>query len=253
MNLRDLFFSTILLGFISSAHAASFVDTVAKVKESVVGIALLLPTRTAPAQTIGTGFAVGNGRIIVTSLHVVRQQDPQIGQILFVLVQNGSQVDRRRAKIITLNRLTDLALLEIEGAPLPALKLRESVDLAPDGSEIGITGFPIGNVLGFQPTTTRGIVSARPENRTPELSSNSLDAATIRAPRFFIYQLDVIAYPGNSGGPVYDSQTGEVIGVVAAGFIKSQKEKVLSDPSGITYAIPSGHIRDLLEQLSIQK
>jgi serine protease Do len=250
---RGIILFILLFNFMPSAKAAAFIDIVAKVKESVVGIALLLPTRTAPAQTVGTGFAVGNGRIIVTSLHVVRQQDPQIGQILFVLLQNGAQIDRRRAKILVVNRLTDLALLEIEGEPLPALKLRESVDMAPDGSEVGITGFPIGNVLGFQPTTTRGIVSARPENRTPELNSNSLDAATIRAPRFFIYQLDVIAYPGNSGGPVYDSQTGEVIGVVAAGFIKSQKEKVLSDPSAITYAIPSGHIRDLLAQLAIQK
>jgi serine protease Do len=253
MLIRGIVFFILIISFTVSVKAASFVNTVAKVKESVVGIAMLLPTRAAPAQTIGTGFAVGNGRTIVTSLHVVRQQDPQIGQILFVLVSNGSQVDRRRAKILVINRLTDLALLEIDGAPLPPLKLRQSVDLAPDGSEIGITGFPIGNVLGFQPTTTRGIVSARPENRTPELNSNSLDAATIRAPRFFIYQLDVIAYPGNSGGPVYDSETGEVIGVVAAGFIKSQKEKVLSDPSAITYAIPSGHIRDLLAQLTIQK
>jgi serine protease Do len=236
----------VLLAIAKPGLAASFVDTVARVKESVVGIALLLPTRAVPAQTIGTGFVVGNGRLVVTSLHVVKQQQPQVGQILFVLSGNGSQIDRRQAKILLVNRVTDLALLEIDGPPLPALKLRDSVDLAPDGTEIGITGFPIGNVLGFQPTTARGIVSARPENRTPEANSNSLDAASIRAPRFFIYQLDVIAYPGNSGGPVYESATGEVIGVVAAGFIKSQKEKVLSDPSGITYAIPSGHVRDLL-------
>jgi S1-C subfamily serine protease len=68
-----------------------------------------------------------------------------------------------------------------------------------------------------------------------------------------LYQLDVIAYPGNSGGPVYETSTGEVIGVVAAGFIKSRKEKVLSDPSAITYAVPSAYVRNLLVKAQSKK
>ena len=55
---------------------------------------------------------------------------------------------------------------------------------------------------------------------------------------FEVYQLDATAYPGNSGSPLYDPSNGQVVGIVSSVFVKSSKEKALSDPSGITYAIP---------------
>jgi S1-C subfamily serine protease len=60
--------------------------------------------------------------------------------------------------------------------------------------------------------------------------------------------LDATAYPGNSGSPVFDVDTGEVIGIINMVFIKGSKEAALSQPSGITYAIPSIHLKDLLSQ-----
>ena len=61
-----------------------------------------------------------------------------------------------------------------------------------------------------------------------------------------MYQLDATAYPGNSGSPLYDPETGVVIGVLNMVFVKSTKENVLSDPSGISYAIPVEYLQRLL-------
>ena len=244
-----------LLVFMLPLHlqAQGLVDVVRKVKQSIVGIILVQKDpRTLPAL-IGTGFSVADGRHIITNYHVVRDKDLSGGgQLLYGLVQNGANTDRRELKLIAVAPGVDLALLEISGAALPAMKPRDDADLAPEGTDIAITGFPIGAVLGFTPTTSRGIVSAHTPNRSPEFHSQSLDADIIRAPRYQTYQLDVVAFPGNSGGPLYDAQTGTLLGVVASTFIKSTKEKVLSDPSAITYAIPSGFVRQILIENNIK-
>jgi serine protease Do len=251
--IRYILLSCCFLFSASTAIASGLVETIARLKPSIVGISSLQPTRLTPAVLVGSGFAVGDGKHVVTSYHVIRQKDGAPGQVFYIMSVNGAQTDRRNARVVATDPTSDLALLQIDGPALPPLKLREEVSMAPEGTEIAITGFPIGIVLGFQPTTTRGIVSALPSNLTPESHAGGLTADNIRAPRFSLYQLDVIAYPGNSGGPVYDTATGDVLGVVAAGFIKSQKEKVLSDPSAITYAIPSAFVRNLLLKAGLKK
>jgi S1-C subfamily serine protease len=65
---------------------------------------------------------------------------------------------------------------------------------------------------------------------------------------FNIFQLDTTAYPGNSGSPVFDPETGEVIGVINMVFVKGTKESALSHPSGISYAIPGNFLVELLQQ-----
>jgi serine protease Do len=236
-----------------SAMAGSLVDTVRQVKPSVVGI-IIVPKdpRTLPAL-IGTGFAVADGRHIITNYHVVRDQGKSGGgQVLFAYVQNGPVPDRRALTLVAVAPGVDLALLRIDGQPLPALKIREEPDLAPEGTDIAITGFPVGTIFGFHPSTTRGIVSALTPNRAPEYHSQGLDPAVIRAPRYQTYQLNVVAFPGNSGGPLYDAQNGLLLGVVASTFIKETKEKALSEPSAITYAIPSGFVRQILVENNIK-
>ena len=70
--------------------------------------------------------------------------------------------------------------------------------------------------------------------------------------QYEIYELDAIAYPGNSGSPVWHPETGEVVGVVNSVFVKGTKETALSAPSGISYAIPVKYVHQLLEQ-ALQK
>jgi S1-C subfamily serine protease len=139
----------------------------------------------------------------------------------------------------------------MSGSALPALHLRAS-DTIKEGQEIFFTGYPIGAVLGPYAATHRGIISAITPIAIPQARAGDLDVNTLRrlaAGVFPVFQLDATAYPGNSGSPLYDPDTGEVLGVVNMVFVKGTKESILAQPSGITYAVPSSHLESLLKKL----
>jgi serine protease Do len=105
-------------------------------------------------------------------------------------------------------------------------------------------------VLGMAPVTHRGIVAAVTRAMLPPPDSRLLTPRallTLREGPVTIYQLDATAYPGNSGGPLLDADSGEVIGVVNMVMVKNTKESALSQPTGISYAIPVRFVRELLE------
>jgi S1-C subfamily serine protease len=140
------------------------------------------------------------------------------------------------------------------GRPVAAMVLGNS-DVAKEGQSVAFTGFPIGGALGFSPVTHRGMISSITAIVLPTATAQTLNERTIRSLRagsFDIFQLDAIAYPGNSGGPVYDVDSGEVLGVVNMAFVKATKESALTSPSGITYAIPSKFISDLLKRTDVK-
>jgi S1-C subfamily serine protease len=83
----------------------------------------------------------------------------------------------------------------------------------------------------------------------PGITARQLTARTISRIRdsvYRVFQLDGTAYPGNSGSPLYDPDDGTVYGIINAVFVQGTREAAISRPSGITYAIPSRHIRELL-------
>jgi S1-C subfamily serine protease len=77
---------------------------------------------------------------------------------------------------------------------------------------------------------------------------NARVISQLRSGSFDIYQLDATAYPGNSGGPLYEVERGEVVGIINMVLVKETKESVLSKPSAISYAVPVRHLRDLLNK-----
>jgi serine protease Do len=66
-----------------------------------------------------------------------------------------------------------------------------------------------------------------------------------------IYQLDITAFPGNSGSPVLSRKTGEVFGVLNKVFVSGGKEAALENPSGISYAVPVKYIRNLAQRNNV--
>lgn len=109
--------------------------------------------------------------------------------------------------------------------------------------------------MGFSAVTHRGLISSITAAALPTPTAQQLNAKAIRSLRagpFDIFQLDATAYPGNSGGPLFDTEKGEVLGVINMVFIKGTKESALTHPSGISYAIPSRHIVELLQREGIK-
>ena len=203
----------------------------------------------AQAQDSAAGFAVGDGLQVVTSAHVVPPDTPdRIDRSIAVQVWQGDdQWQLRSARLLGRDLRNDLALLEIDGPALPVLQLAEQD--VPEGTAIALMGFPIGHALGYVHTTHRGIVSAWTAIASPALNPAGLNARSVRQLRegsFKVMQLDAIAYPGNSGGPVLDIETGRVVGVLQGGVVKTTKEAALSAPTGISYAVPMSAVAALL-------
>ncbi len=232
------------------AWAKGIVDTLPRIKPSVVGIGSFDAVRTPRVRMTGTGFVVGDGLTVVTNAHVPPTDlDLAHKETLVILDRKGSQVEVRSARIAAEDTDHDLLLLRISGKPLPALKLGDS-DRAREGETLYFTGYPLGAILGLYPATNRAGLAAVAPIYSPPMTSRGLTPELIMRARepYLIFQLDAVAYPGNSGSPLYDPDTGEVLGVINAVFVKGAKENAITHPSGISYAIPSNYIRALLQK-----
>ena len=237
--------------FSAQGLAADAVDTIARVRPSIVGVGSLERTRQPPFQFRGTGFVVADGLTVVTNAHVLPPLlDAARAEVLVIAIPASGTTTAtvREATRIAIDYNSDVALLKLTGTPLPALRLRDSRSVR-EGQEILLTGYPIGTVLGLVPATHRGMVAAITPIAIPQGRAGDLEAAVVRrlgSDPFPVFQLDATAYPGNSGSPIYDPATGDVLGVVNMVFVKGTKESALTQPSGITYAVPSSHIEALL-------
>lgn len=236
----------------ASQDAQMLPRTVARIKPSVVGVGTQLKTRQPAIVFTGTGFIVGDGLSVITNAHVIPNMLNTEGfeEIGIVVGNGGEAVSFRSARVVGLDREHDLAHLRLSGAPLASLALAPEGTVA-EGQALAFTGYPLGMRLGLHAATHRALLAAIAPVVRPSLNSRQLDPRAIsqlqRRP-FDIYHLDGTAYPGNSGSPLYDPASGAVVGVINMVFLKSLKESAVSDPSGITYAIPVRHVHALLQR-----
>lgn len=243
-----------LAGMPPRSHAQAS-PTIARVKLSVVAVGTYQATRVPQFRFHGTGFVVGDGTLLATNAHVLPPvlepgADPEV-LVAMLPTAEPSRPERRRLSRLASDPQHDLAVARLDGAPLPPLKLRDSSSVR-EGDQLLFTGFPIGAVLGLFPATHGAMVAAIAPVAIPAASGQRLDATVIRRLRdeaFPVLQLDATAYPGNSGSPLYDPASGEVVGILNMVFVKSTKESALTQPSGISYAIPSRFLSDLLARV----
>lgn len=173
-------------------------------------------------STVGTGFVVSEGGIIVTNKHVVSDERGPYT----VVTKDGQKYEVAR---IYRDPLLDLAIIQIKGAELKSLELGDSSKL-----KVGQTVIAIGNALGrFTNTVTTGVVSGlgrRVVAGDPfEGFLESLDN---------LIQTDAAINPGNSGGPLLNS-AGQVIGVNVATTEGAQN---------IGFAIPINSVKQIVEE-----
>jgi len=137
-------------------------------------------------QSVGSGFVLSSDGYILTNAHVV----DDASEVLVTLT------DKRefRAKVIGIDKRTDVAVLKIDASGLPKVTIGD-----PDKLKVGEWVAAIGKPFGLENTITAGIVSAKGR----ELPNENLIP--------FI-QTDVPINPGNSGGPLFNMR-GEVVGI----------------------------------------
>ena len=235
---------------LAPAVHADVADMLPNIKPGVVGVGTFNPSGSPRANLQGTGFAVLDGRYVVSCAHIFSKPlDSEKNETHAIFLGRDRQMAVRSAKLVATDKARDLALLKITGDPLPALKLGDS-SRAREGSQLYFTGYPIGSVLGLNPSTHRAGLAAIIPIFTPLRSAAQLTARTLKQANdaYEVFELDAIAYPGNSGSPVWHPDTGEVLGVVNSVYVKGAKETALSAPSGITYAIPVKYVHSLLER-----
>lgn len=235
------------------SQAEDATAVIERIKPSVVAVGTFERARSPQFGFRGTGFAVDDGTLIVTNAHVMPDVlDPnRMEQVGILIPQAGSATGTfREARVVAMDPGTDLALLKIGGAPLPALRIADS-ERVKEGQVVFMTGFPIGAALGPFAATHRGMIAAIAPIAIPQARSAELDAKSVRRltqGSFNIFQLDTTAYPGNSGSPIYDPTTGEVLGIINMVLIKGTRESALTNPSGITYAVPAKYLTELLRK-----
>ena len=196
-------------------------------EDSDAGNASLLTRQRAT----GSGVILTPDGYIVTNAHVIqgarriRVQLPVSERAArksnSIMKPPGTVLD---ARIVGLDRETDVAVLKIEAADLPHLALGDSRELR-QGQLVMAFGSP----LGLQNSASLGVVSAVARQLKPD------------SPMIYI-QTDASINPGNSGGPLVD-MSGRVVGLNA--MILSQS----GGSEGIGFAIPSDTLRNVYTQI----
>ncbi len=169
-----------------------------------------------PAQGQGSGFIVSPDGYIVTNAHVVDGATEVTVKL----------TDRREftAKVVGADKRTDIALLKIDAANLPALELAPKA-----GVRRGEWVIAIGSPFGFENSVSAGVVSG-------------VHRALPNGQMVPFIQTDVAVNPGNSGGPLLNT-AGQVVGVNSQIYSRS------GGYMGLSFAIPSEVAVRVAEQL----
>lgn len=157
---------------------------------SVVKVVSMAPK--CGTASSGSGWVIAPGRV-VTNAHVVAGGN-QIG----VLAPGGTTLP---ARLVAFDPERDLAVLDVPG--LQAAPLQEGSPLAP-GDTAYAAGYPGGGPYVISPARVREVMNAT--------GSDIYQQGTVTRE---IYSLRGQVRPGNSGGPLFNSD-GQVVGIVFA-------------------------------------
>ncbi|MBU3577030.1 DegQ family serine endoprotease [Polynucleobacter sp. UK-Kesae-W10] len=163
---------------------------------------------------VGSGFIIESNGLILTNAHVVEG-----ATTIYVTLTDKREF---KAKLLGMDKRTDVAVVKIEARDLPKLPLGDSSKV-----RVGEWVLAIGSPFGLENTVTAGIVSAKSRDTGDYLP--------------FI-QTDVAVNPGNSGGPLLNT-AGQAIGINSQIFSRS------GGYMGISFAIPIDEAMRVADQL----
>ena len=163
---------------------------------------------------VGSGFIIDSNGLILTNAHVVEGANT-----IYVTLTDKREY---KAKLLGMDKRTDVAVVKIDARDLPKLPLGDSSRV-----RVGEWVLAIGSPFGLENTVTAGIVSAKSRDTGDYLP--------------FI-QTDVAVNPGNSGGPLLNT-AGQAIGINSQIFSRS------GGYMGISFAIPIDEAMRVADQL----
>jgi serine protease Do len=198
-----------------------FVRAVRGLRPSVVLFTMSIPSSDPKKKgqwddAFGTGVIVASGAWgsqILTEEHVIRD-----ARNLRATIGEKTDVPVR---VLAADRKNDVALVETSKPDLPVARLGSSRDIEP-GMAVGVAGFPVPD---FFRDEDLGIATSIHSGRVSSVRKHALE-------------LDFGIIPGESGGPLFDAQTGDVIGLAEWRF---------EDERAIGFAIPIDDAKSFLD------
>lgn len=199
------------------AFSTMIITAVEKAKNAVVKIDVFKTVNgKLRAAGSGSGFVFSSDGLIFTNSHVVDGAEK-----IMVSLLNENEIE---ATLIGKDPDTDIAVLKIYAEGYSVAKLGDTNEL-----QIGQFVIAIGNPLGYQHTVTTGVVSAL--GRTLQTQSGRMVDNVI--------QSDAALNPGNSGGPMINTD-GEVVGVNTA---------VIQGAQGLSFSVNINTAKEIARQL----
>ncbi len=179
-------------------------------------------SRSLPQMASGSGAIISEDGYIVTNNHVVDGADD-----ITVTLSNQRSF---KAKLIATDASSDLAIIKIEAKNLPFLLYGNSDDV-----KVGQWVLAVGYPLNLETTVTAGIVSAK--GRTLEINRRQS-----KTPIESFIQTDAAVNPGNSGGPLINTE-GKLIG------INSAIASPTGSYAGYSFTIPVNIVKKIIADL----
>ena len=179
------------------------------------------------ASSSGTGFVVADGRVL-TNNHVVAE----CGRLV---VRNAAGT-RVPGRVTATDRRRDLAIMTVANEVGPPLPFRDAPAVR-RGEGVVTYGFPLSGLLSSGPSLTTGNVNA-----LAGLRDNPNN-----------FQISAPVQPGNSGGPLLDSQ-GNVIGVVVSKLNAARTAEMTGGdiPQNVNFAVKGTEALAFLRSNGVQ-
>jgi len=172
-------------------------------------------------KSSGTGFFIDENGYIVTNYHVIDD-----GSVFEVDVTTNGQTKSLSAKVVSVDKQNDLAILKIDSPNFKRLNNLEynfNTETQDVGTSVFALGFPLTQIMGKEIKFTDGKISSK--------SGYQGDITT--------YQITVPIQSGNSGGPLFDEK-GNLVGITSSGL-----NKQIADNAN--YAIKTSYLKLLID------
>jgi putative serine protease PepD len=226
--------------------------TVEKVAQSVLPAVVKVNVTSSSSSGSGSGIVLSKDGKILTNNHVVTGAGDN-----GTITVNFNDGTTKKAKVIGTDPVTDVAVIQAEGASdLTPASLGSSSSL-----KVGQTVVAVGSPYGLNATVTTGIVSAlnRPVSvstaedsapdtspfGTPQQQQGQADLSTT----YPAIQTDAAINPGNSGGPLVD-MSGRVVGINSSIRTASDTSSTQGGSIGLGFSIPIDEVLPIVNQIT---